>query len=74
MKKAIIILIALSILLFPISLKAKDGGTVTYFPITMIYRVTFYNRIGENGTLKGTEISVFGIKVYSNTYIEAEQN
>ena len=64
MKKFIIILVVLLILLFPISLKAKDGGTVTYFPITQIYRVTVYNSFDGK---RGTEITIFGKTVYDNT-------
>jgi hypothetical protein len=69
MKKAIIILVVLLILLFPISLKAKDGGTVTYFPITFVYRVTVYDRgsVSEGMTLKGTVVKIFGKTVYDNT-------
>lgn len=67
MKKAIIILVVLLILLFPISLKAKDGGTVTYFPITFVYRVTVYNRVERDMTLKGTVVKIFGKTVYDNT-------
>lgn len=67
MKKAIIILVVLLILLFPISLKAKDGGTVTYFPITFVYRVTVYNSVSEGMTLKGTVVKIFGKTVYDNT-------
>lgn len=67
MKKLIIILVVLAILLFPIPFKAKDGGTVTYFPITFVYRVTVYNRVERFMTLKGTVVKIFGITVYDNT-------
>lgn len=67
MKKLIIILVVLAILLFPIPLKAKDGGTVTYFPITFVYRVTVYNRVERFMTLKGTVVKIFGITIYDNT-------
>ena len=67
MKKLIIILVVLVILLFPISLKAKDGGTVTYFPITFVYRVTVYDRVERDMTLKGTTVKIFGKTVYDNT-------
>ena len=67
MKKFIIILVVILILLFPISLKAKDGGTVTYFPITFVYRVTVYNRVERDMTLKGTVVKIFGKTVYDNT-------
>lgn len=69
MKKLVIILIVVAIIaLFPMTLRQKDGGTVQYVPITHIYSVTVYNRISENGRLKGTEISIFGYTVYKNTY------
>ncbi len=67
MKKAIIILVVLAILLFPIPFKAKDGGTVTYSPISFVYRVTVYNRVERFMTLKGTVVKIFGITVYDNT-------
>ena len=64
MKKLIIILVVILILLFPISLKAKDGGTVTYFPITFVYRVTVYNGISGKD---GTTVKIFEKTVYDNT-------
>ena len=70
MKKLIIILVVLLILLFPISLKAKDGGTVTYSPITQIYRVTVYNSISGE---RGTTVQIFGKVVFDNTYTVAEK-
>ncbi len=75
MKKTVIIIIVIALIaLFPITLRQKDGGTVVYTPITFVYRVTSYNRFSEEGTLKGKEIRIFGIKVYSNTYVEADSD
>ena len=69
MKKFIIILIILLILLFPIPFKAKDGGTVTYSPISFVYRVTVYNRFtGEGSVMKGTKVMILGFTVYNETY------
>lgn len=76
MKKKIIVIVLISalILLFPFSSMQKDGGTKEYSPITMIYRITDYNRAvydieaEKGGRIKGTEIKIFGITVYKNTY------
>lgn len=70
MKRLLIVLVVLLILLFPISLKAKDGGTVTYAPMTQIYRVTVYNSISGE---RGTTVQIFGKVVFNNTYNIADK-
>jgi len=64
----ILILVAL-VLLVPIPLYAKDGGTVTYQAI--LYSVTDYHSIKDpEGFYTGIEIKILGITVYENTTFE----
>jgi hypothetical protein len=69
MKKKIIritIIIIALILLFPIPLRYKDGGTVKYQAV--LYSITDYHALrGVDGYDTGIEIKILGIKVYENT-------
>ena len=63
-----IIIIAL-ILLFPIPLRYKDGGTVKYQAV--LYSITDYHAFrGVDGYDTGIEIKILGITVYENTTFE----
>lgn len=75
MKKAIWICLAivvLIILLFPIRLQYKDGGSVSYQSIAGIYRVTDWHQMlpteeGEPMKYKeGLSIEIFGREIYNN--------
>lgn len=68
-KLIIIIVTVMLILLFPIRLKYKDGGSTAYRSIVGIYEVTEWNQMGamEEGyeTLKtGITIKLFGQTVF----------
>jgi hypothetical protein len=69
MKKKIIIItitIIALILLFPIPIRYKDGGTVKYQAV--LYSITDYNALrGVDGYDTGVEIKILGITVYENT-------
>ena len=75
MKKKILIIIIVIvgiILLFPICLRLKDGGSKEYRSIIGIYEVKDWKQMGyteEAGeTLKtGITVKLFGIKVFDNT-------
>ncbi len=72
-KKAIrniIIIIALIVLLFPIKLRYKDGGTVEYK--ALVYSVKDYHAIHsvEGEYLEGITVEIFGIEVFDNTRVE----
>ncbi|MFY9285136.1 MAG: hypothetical protein ACOXZT_08170 [Tissierellaceae bacterium] len=61
----IIIIIAL-ILLFPIPIRYKDGGTVKYQ--ALLYSITDYHALrGVDGYDTGIEIRILGRRVYENT-------
>lgn len=66
MKKKIIIIVCVLfvIMLIPVRLELKDGGTVEYKSI--LYKVSKVHRITEEGFDIGTEIRIFGIKVYDS--------
>lgn len=66
----IIIIIALLVLLFPIKLRYKDGGTVEYK--ALVYSVTDYHSIhsAEGEYLVGITVEVFGIEIFDNTRVE----
>jgi hypothetical protein len=75
MKKRIFaLIIVFLILLFPVRLSRKDGGTKDYVPVTFIYRVVKYNaqytdpETNEEGRLRGWEITILGQTVYKDTY------
>lgn len=79
-KTKIIIIIAVIlgiILLFPIRLLLKDGGSKVYRSIVGIYEIKNWKQMGpiEEGyeTLKtGITVKLFGIKVFDNTKTEKE--
>ncbi|HHX11903.1 MAG TPA: hypothetical protein GX731_03710 [Clostridiales bacterium] len=66
----IIIIITALILLFPIPLRYKDGGTVKYQAV--LYSITDYHSIkGVDGSFDtGIEIKILGITVYENATFE----
>lgn len=70
----IVIAIVLILLLFPIRLQLKDGGTKVYRSIVGIYEITDWNQMGfveEMETRKvGTTIKLFGLTVFDNSATE----
>ena len=71
-KKAVIIAIvlALVVLLFPIRMNLKDGGSVAYK--SLVYEVTKIHQLssdvdGEKPYIDGFEIKIFGLTVYRET-------
>ncbi len=75
-KSIIIIAVVIGIiLLFPICLRLKDGGSKAYRSIVGIYEVKIWKQMGyteEAGeSLKtGTTVKLFGIKIFDNTKTE----
>ena len=75
MKKKILIgafLLVLIVLLFPIRLQYKDGGSVAYQSLVGIYRVTDWHQMlpledGE-GYKEGITVELFGLDVYSSAH------
>lgn len=71
-KKLIVILAIALILLIPIRLQLKDGGTKEYKSLT--YKITKYKRLDmsvKTGFVTGWRIDIFGIKVYEKTNAES---
>ena len=66
----LIIISVLIVLLFPIPLHYKDGGTVEYKALA--YSVTDYHAIhsAEGEYLVGKSIEIFGIEIFDNTRVE----
>lgn len=66
MKKKIIIIacVILVIMLIPVRLQLKDGGTVEYKSI--LYKVSKVHRLIDDGYDIGTEIRILGFKVFDN--------
>ncbi len=59
---AVIIAVVLAILLFPVRIAYKDGGSVEYKAI--VYSVTRYHRLpplGSEDYLEGWKIEIFGV-------------
>ena len=81
MKKPVqitLIILVFLLLLTPIPMKLKDGGSVYYAPLTRLYEVRVYRAMqtDENGTdgwEKGVELYLFGCKLYGNTYFTTEK-
>ena len=76
MKKKIIIIILLFILLIPLPLHAKDGGSFSMKSLT--YEIIHYHKIAENNANPnafevGYGVKIFGFEVYKNTHIEIEE-
>ena len=72
---AVVVIIITIILLFPIPLRLKDGGSVEYRSIIGLYEVRNWKQMGfiehAGETLKtGITVKLFGIKVYDNTKTE----
>jgi len=77
MKKRMVIIAAIVlalILLFPIPLRYRDGGTIEYRSIVNLYSITKLHElrpIEEGGGFNvGTEVRIFGVTVYRNLRVE----
>lgn len=74
MKKKIIIaviIVALLIVLLPIPMHLKDGGTVEYK--SLIYKITKVRRLNnnsKNGYDNGIIVEILGIKIYDNVIVD----
>ena len=70
MKKKIVIGITILlavILLFPIPMRLKDGGTVVYQAV--LYRVEKVHRLAleaVDGYVDGTIVEIFGVEIYND--------
>lgn len=78
--KAIIIITVIAgiILLFPVRLQLKDGGSKVYRSIVGVYEVKNWKQMGyteEAGEILKTGITVklFGLKIFDNTKTEADK-
>ena len=78
-KKKWIVLIAvvlLFLMLIPIPLQRKDGGTVTYkavlYEVWDVHRMTSEFVDGERIYIEGWIISILGIEVYNSAGIKNE--
>ena len=66
----VIVVIAL-ILLFPIPMRLKDGGSIRLQAV--LYNVTFYNKLNhatDDGYTKGIGIEILGLEIFNNTIVE----
>ena len=72
-KVIIVVCVLLLLLLFPIRLQYKDGGSVHYDAIA--YDVYDMHRINDEGEIQGytvgTIVEIFGFEVFNNTRFEA---
>ena len=72
-KKVIILIVVIValILLFPIPMRLKDGGSIRLQ--ALLYNVTFYNKLNhatDDGYTKEIGIKVLGLEVFNNTIVE----
>ncbi|EHQ91674.1 hypothetical protein DesyoDRAFT_4726 [Desulfosporosinus youngiae DSM 17734] len=74
MKKKVIriaIIIIALILMIPIPLSYKDGGTVKFRAV--LYSITNYHALGEaDGYDTGIEIKILGITIYENMTFDSK--
>lgn len=66
--KLIAIIVMALILLFPLKLRYKDGGTLKYQAI--LYSVTKWHAISNSGPefyYVGTEVKIFGLTIFNNS-------
>ena len=75
MKKILLIgfiILILVVLLFPVKLQYKDGGSVAYQSVVGLYRVTDWHQMlptEEGKPMKykeGLSVEIFGREVYNN--------
>lgn len=71
----IVVAILLIIMLIPIQLKLKDGGSTEYKAI--LYSITKYHSINSESTKDyddGWKVKIFGFTIYDNinTYVSAD--
>ena len=67
----LIIVIITLILLFPIPMRLKDGGSIRFQ--AALYSVTKYHKLdheSDNGYIKGIGIEILGIEIFNNTIVE----
>ncbi len=68
-----VLLLALLAALFPIPRRYKDGGTVGYGSLLLLYEVRDWHRevpMPEGGGIKeGWSVEVLGREFYNNTYV-----
>ena len=67
----IVILILALILLFPIPMRLKDGGSIRFQAV--LYSVTKYHKLdheSDNGYIKGIGIEILGIEIFNNAIVE----
>ncbi len=70
-KKAIMVVIILLILLFPIRYQLKDGGTVEYkallYKVSKVHSLTLVEEM-ENGKYynEGIVVEILGFEIYNN--------
>ena len=69
LKWVIPLIIVLTILLIPIPMRMKDGGSVTYAAIA--YQVTDYHMLteedGVHGYTEGCRVAIFGVEIFEHT-------
>ena len=63
------IVLIVIILLFPIPMKLKDGGSIEYKAV--LYKVTKYHRLApmesETGYIDGIGIEILGVEIFNST-------
>ena len=67
MKKKVIVVMAILVLLIPIPVHLKDGGTIEYK--ALLYKVSKIHRLNANsltGYEDGITIEILGLKIYEN--------
>lgn len=69
---SVILLLALLAILLPIPRRYKDGGTVGYGSILMLYEVRDWHQMApldQGGYIEGWSVEILGKEIYSHTYL-----
>lgn len=67
-----VLLLALLVVLFPISIRYKDGGSVGYRSILCLYEVRDWHQMApleQGGYIEGWTVEILGKEIYNNTYV-----
>ena len=69
MKKRAFLIFMVAMLLFPLEVAYKDGGSIGWRSIAGIYSVKEWHEELAESTIEGMSVDILGIRVYDGTYV-----
>lgn len=67
-----VLLLILLVLLFPIPMRYKDGGSVGFRSVLGLYEVRDWHQMApleQGGYIEGWSVEIFGKEIYNNTHL-----